>query len=73
MKKVKQLFLIIIFSSAINVSAQEFNRAKMDSLFARIDKHQKGMGSISIYKGGKEVYQKSIGFASISDEKKAGR
>ncbi|MCF6359152.1 MAG: serine hydrolase [Cyclobacteriaceae bacterium] len=71
MKKVKQLFLIIIFFSAIKVSAQEFNRAKMDSLFARIDEHQKGMGSIAIYKGDSEVYQKSIGFASIADKNKA--
>jgi hypothetical protein len=43
----------------------------MDSLFSYIEEHDKGMGSISIFENGKEVYQRTYGFANIADGKKA--
>ena len=36
-----------------------------------IDENNKGMGSVSIFKDGQEVYQNSIGYADISKEIKA--
>ena len=56
------LFLVFIISPSY---AQDFNRTKMDSLFSIIESNQKGMGSVSIFKNSKEVYQKSIGFVDI--------
>ena len=43
----------------------------MDEFFQRIEAKDKGMGSISIFKNGQEVYQKTIGFADIKQKIKA--
>lgn len=54
------------------ISAQDFNRAKLDSLFETIDRNDKGMGSISIFRNGEEIYSNTIGFADVNSRKKAG-
>ncbi|MEQ9438943.1 MAG: serine hydrolase domain-containing protein [Cyclobacteriaceae bacterium] len=64
------LFAWALFASG-SVYCQEFNRQKMDSLFTLIEDHQQGMGSISIFSDGQEVYQRAFGFASIEDKVKA--
>lgn len=61
--KFKLTLLLSLF--AFYTSAQDFNQAKMDSLFNLIDKHDKGMGSVSVFYDGEEVYQNSIGYASV--------
>ncbi len=43
----------------------------MDRLFQLIAEKNKGMGSISLWQDGQEVYQKTIGFASIAEQVKA--
>lgn len=53
--------------------AQDFDRAKIDSLFALIDAHQQGMGSISIFADGQEVYQRTFGYASVEEQIAADR
>ncbi len=63
MKKYKVLLLLLLLT--VGLCAQEFDRAKMDSLFTIIESENKGMGSISIFEDGKEVYQRSIGFADV--------
>lgn len=61
--KFKLTLLLSLF--AFYTSAQDFSQAKMDSLFNLIDKHDKGMGSLSVFFDGEEVYQNSIGYASV--------
>lgn len=56
---------------ALTIQAQDFDKTKMDKLFSSIEGDNKGMGSISIFKDGKEVYQHTIGFANIQDSLKA--
>ncbi|MDZ7777258.1 MAG: serine hydrolase domain-containing protein [Bacteroidales bacterium] len=56
------LSLITFFATA-----QNFNKDKMDTLFMLIDKYDKGMGSLSIFHDGKEVYQNATGYASVED------
>ncbi len=58
------VILLFIFLSA-GLCAQDFDRVKMDSLFTLIEANQKGMGSISIFSKGEEVYQRSIGYADV--------
>jgi len=53
------------------LSAQDFDRKKMDSLFTLIESNQKGMGSIYISEEGKEAYHHAFGFASKEDNIKA--
>ncbi len=67
----KNILLLITIVLSINLSAQDFNRQKMDSLFKLIESNQKGMGSISIFKNGKEVYDNAFGYASIEDNIRA--
>ena len=66
MKKAAIVFALFLFTFGIN--AQTFDQAKMDSLFKRIERNEKGMGSISIFKNGNEIYQNSFGFADIENE-----
>lgn len=54
------------------VAAQEFDRSKMDSLFAVIDQNDKGMGSVSLFRDGEEVYHKTIGYIDVESGLKAG-
>lgn len=57
-----------LFLIAFSLSAQDFDRAKMDSLFSAIEENQKGMGSIAISKEGEVIYQNSIGFSDLANK-----
>ena len=70
-KKMKNILLLITIVLSVNLSAQDFDRQKMDSLFQLIESNQKAMGSISIYENGKETYHKAFGFASKEDNIRA--
>jgi len=69
MKKITTLLFILI--ATLVTRAQEINITKMDSLFNEIEENQKGMGSISIFKSGNEIYQKSVGYSNIENKTKA--
>lgn len=62
--KITALLTILSFLS-LTAIAQNFDRAKKDSLFSLIEEHNKGMGSVSVFHDGKEVYERSIGFADV--------
>jgi len=64
---------MLLILSLLNFSgySQTFNRARLDSLFNLIEKENQGMGSVSIFEDGQEVYQKSIGYENIEDGIKA--
>jgi D-alanyl-D-alanine carboxypeptidase len=51
--------------------SQDFDKIKMDSLFSIIESNNKGMGSVSVFKNGLDVYQKSIGHAEVQKSRKA--
>ena len=52
----------------LEIDNQNFNKAKLDSLFIAIEDNRKGMGSISIFRDGDEIYQKSFGYADIDNK-----
>ncbi len=61
--------IILLISLAISVSAlpaQEIDKAKLDTLFDRIEAGNQGMGRISVFHDGKEIYARSYGYADIS-------
>ena len=64
MKFISTLILVL---NAIVLQAQDFNKAKLDSLFTLIETNNKGWGSASIFKDGKEIYTRSIGYANLED------
>jgi len=61
-------FSLLIASSLFTAEAQDFNRAKLDSLFRLYDQYDRGMGSISLFQDGEEVYQNSIGYVDVEKE-----
>ena len=63
----KSILLIYIFINSLFAYSQDFDKGKMDSLFYKIEKCDKGMGSISIFKNGNEVYHKSYGHENIEE------
>lgn len=56
------LFLTLILLVSL-APAQSFDRAKMDSLFDRIEASDRGMGSVSIFEAGERIYHRAIGYA----------
>ncbi|GJM33611.1 MAG: D-Ala-D-Ala carboxypeptidase [Saprospiraceae bacterium] len=65
---IKNVFAITLLLLAFNLTAQTFDNAKMDSFFAKIGANDKGMGSISIFKKGHEVYQNAFGFSDVENK-----
>jgi len=61
----KSILLIYILVISLVAYSQGFDNEKMDSLFLKIEKYDKGMGSISIFKNGKEIYYRAYGYENI--------
>lgn len=66
----KKILMSIIFLQVLFSNAQTFDTKKMDAFLDVIEYNDKGMGSLSIFKDGEEIYQNSYGFANVSDSKK---
>jgi D-alanyl-D-alanine carboxypeptidase len=47
---------------------ESFNKAKMDSLLSVLESKNKIMGTVALYQEGKQVYNKAIGYAILSDQ-----
>lgn len=63
----KQLFLLL----PLFLFAQNFDKAKMNTFFDAVETNNQGMGSVSIFKDGTEVYSRSIGFADVAAKQRA--
>ncbi len=68
---IKRIVLTYLILSGLFFNVQSFNKAKMDSLFHLIEENDRGMGSISIFRDGKEMYQKSYGYRDAEHTIKA--
>lgn len=65
-------FFVLVLTLCFNkIEAQDFNQAKLDSFIVKLEQNKKAMGSISIYKAGKDVYVKSIGYKDSAQKSKA--
>jgi D-alanyl-D-alanine carboxypeptidase len=70
MKKRFALFLLICVNT---VSAQSFDKAKLDQYLETLQAHNKAMLSLAIIENGKPIYQKSIGFADAENKQRANK
>ncbi len=70
MKKLIFSIVCLLILAQFGIS-QTFNKAKLDSFFAEIEKHNKFMGSVAISKGGKIIYTKTIGFVDVENKIRA--
>ena len=67
MKKIIPIFCLLFLQ---NVTAQQINTAKLDSLFDILAAKNLMMGSVAIFKDDKIVYKKSFGYRYIDGSKK---
>ncbi len=65
------LILLLSLGFVVTARAQSFDKEKMDSLFTLMAQHDQGMGSISLYQNGQEIYAHAIGLADIEQNIKA--
>ncbi len=64
------LILALLFLSCNQPQreAQTFDKSRMDAFLEHIYSNHQGMGSLSLFQDGQEVYQRAFGFADV-DEK----
>jgi len=63
----KTIILVTLFLTTVSVYPQDIEnvKSKLDSLFEAIEKNNKGMGNLSIFKEGKQIYNNSVGYVDI--------
>lgn len=67
---------ILLFNIIFFVSCEEtrektmLDKAKLDSLFTKLDEHKLGMGNIAISKNNRIVYQRALGYALLNPSEK---
>ncbi len=66
----KGSILLMVFLCAFISCSQS---QTLDEFSTHLESKNKAMGTISIFKNGKEVYHKSIGFANLEKQKKANK
>lgn len=66
----KTLIFTAFFCSFYSI-AQNKSLSNLDSLFLKLETENKAMGAVSIFKNGKETYQKVIGFIDYKSKKRA--
>ena len=54
-----------LLALCLTITGQTFDRQKLDSLMSHIGENGKGMHSVSIFRKGEQVYQRSIGYADV--------
>lgn len=64
---IKKIIIVVLLMNILTIQAQTFNKERIDSLFSLLEIHNQGMGSISVYKEGKEVYKNSIGYLDVEN------
>lgn len=67
----KQFIYCLAFLCSFLTYSQTFDSQKIDSLLNSLDTENMAMGTVSIFKEGKEIYQKSIGFKNLNNSTKA--
>ena len=70
---IKKIFFATVCLCSILTFAQTTTQTNLDKLFNTLESENKGMGTVSIFKNGKEFYQKEFGFANVKTKTKANR
>jgi len=68
MKKILVLLIVLV---SVPTFSQNFNKAKIDSLFQVLEAKDKYMGSVAVSENGKIIYTNAIGKEDIESNKKA--
>ncbi len=63
--------MLFIAFTAMQVFAQNIDKAKLDAYFDNLEKHDKFMGSVAVSRNGEIIYTRSVGFADVENKLKA--
>ena len=66
-----KLILLFLLSLPCLLTAQNFDKARLDEYFETLADNNKFMGSVAVAHNGNIIYQKAIGFADAENKKKA--
>ncbi|RRJ89336.1 hypothetical protein EG240_11910 [Paenimyroides tangerinum] len=56
------IYTLIFFISFLNIAfSQSFNTRKTDAFIEYIEANERAIGNVSIFKNGKEIYQRKFG------------
>lgn len=73
MKNIKFLIILLgLFFFGI-VSAQSFDKSKLDNYFTALEKNNKFMGSVAVSKNNEIIYSNSIGFSDVENKVRANK
>lgn len=67
----QSLILALLLFSCAAPQEQAFSPSRLDSLLVHIERRAEGMGSLSIFRDGEEVYQGAFGFANLEENIRA--
>lgn len=69
----KKLILpvIILAVSALQGLAQNFDNAKLDAYFDKLEQNDRFMGSVAVSQNGEIIYTRSVGYADVENKLKA--
>lgn len=62
-----RLILLLLFPFTSGINAQSFDVEKLDSFLRSVETFDQGMNSLSVFRGGREVYTNTIGFADVEN------
>jgi CubicO group peptidase (beta-lactamase class C family) len=66
--KLKLAFLLLFVIASKPIYSQSLNTKKLDELFNSLEKRNEAMGSITISKNGKILYNRAIGYRYVSND-----
>ena len=70
---IKKMLCFVVFLCSIFTFAQTTNKSGLDNLFNTFESEKKAIGTVSIFKNGKEIYQNHLGYANINTKTKANK
>ncbi len=69
----KNIFFTALLFCSLFSNAQTKNKTELDKLFNKVELENMGMGTVSVFNNGKEIYQKSLGFYNLKANKKPNK
>jgi len=63
----KTAAIFLLSALSLSLTAQEFNREKLNQYFDVLEKEEQAMGSVALAKNGELIYQRQLGFAHLAD------
>jgi D-alanyl-D-alanine carboxypeptidase len=61
-----EILIFLLLLSGLTITAQNIDQTQLDRFISHIESNNQGVGAVSVFKEGKEVYHRSFGHDSIT-------